>query len=1021
MTQIIKHTCTLLLISLLVVPALAQNPAGSIRGKVTDVEGFPLPGASIYLRSAKILGMKTYITSDTGKFQFQSLLPSGYQLTVEMPGFKTAKLDDIILHAGRTVNLKIVLEMTEVEEEITLDQFIPSIEGETSRVATIIDDQFIAHIPFRRNLHDVFVAATGVLPDFFHFPAAAVISGASERDALYITDSLMLSDPLANESQPRINFDIAHEIELESAGHPAEVDSIEGGYIQVVTKAASATADGELLLYTTGNGLTTALRSPQELESQGVTPPAINQYLWDMSFSLGGNIWSDMIRYFANFHYRTDKRATTFSSWTDPQGIEHEEYSGTSKDILGYFRLTGQISPDIKVIATATLGGRKYPAYTDFTSARLAQEATTSFDPENNMLLSGWLNYRMNQNSFVDIKASYIKTNSKLFLDEAGMELPGYYDEATRYRWGSGNQNNAQKTTKFRANATLVHINGRLLGTDQKIKLGADYDNGTSQWINWKPDNLMVHYNNNNPYYFGMAQAPSGETEVGKGKVSFSLASGARDGFFSALDISRLGLFVQDSINFGGRLTLNLGLRFDHSVTNLKETSKLDSGNPVSIQLGDEFIVPVSDLNPYASFPGFPDWRNMIDWNTFSPRLGLSFDAIGNGRIIIKTSYARYHELLRTQNVIRINTLFFDRSHDFIWYDINMDGLVDGDDTYSPFPDDFRTYDDAYYEQVLDKDLRSPYVDEYTLGLWGEIIKDLSLRVNYILKHKKNIMENVLYNPDLDVSWYTTDRAPEGWWVPFTTTVPGTDEYDPTSVTVYFPSQDAPLSFYRLQNVPELKRQYKALEFVLHKRMSNNWQFHGSVVLSKTTGNIGVGGGFPHAFSPAANNPNYFVNLPTTSSLDFDIPLTIKLMGTYKFPYGFYLSGYYMHLSGSPWARSVTIIPPAEWAAQENTLDFPTSVLLEMPGTRRHEAYNNLNFRVEKEFRLKRFGSFSVSLDIMNTLGDTYFAKDLNDGGYWLPEDVNTDEGTRLISPTYDTGVNILGTREYRLTFRLRF
>ena len=534
-------------------------------------------------------------------------------------------------------------------------------------------------------------------------------------------------------------------------------------------------------------------------------------------------------------------------------------------------------------------------------------------------------------------------------------------------------------------------------------------------------DNLLVHYNNNSPYYFGMTEAPSGDTEVGKGKISFSLASGEQGGFFSALDVTRLGLFAQDSINFAGRFTLNLGIRFDHSTTNLKEVSKSDSGNPLSIQLGDQFIQPASDLNPYATFAGFPSWRNMIAWDTFSPRLGLSFDAFGNGRTIIKASYARYHELLRIQNLIPLSTLYFNRSHDFVWYDINMDGQVDGEDTYSPFPYDFRFYDDQYYQMVLDQDLKSPYVDEYTLGIWSEIFRGLSLRVNYILKHKKNIMENVLYSPDLDVSWYTKERAPEGWWIPFNTTVPGTEAYDPTSLTVYFPSQDAPLPFYRLQNVPELKRQYQALEFILHKRMSNNWQLHASVVFSKTTGNIGVGAGFPNAFSLAADSANYFVNLPNTSSLDFDIPLTIKVMGTYRFPYDFYLSAYYMHLSGSPWARSVTIIPPAEWTEQENTLDFPSSVLLEMPGTRRHDAYNNLNLRVEKEFRLKRFGWFGISLDIMNLLGSTYFLTDLNDGGYWMPEGENTAVGTRVISPNYDTGVNILGTREYRLTFRLRF
>jgi len=96
--------------------ALGQGPSGTIRGRITDQQNFPLPGASIYLRSDYIMGMKTFITSDTGKFQFQALLPGTYRLTVEMPGFKSAKIEEIQIHAGQTVRLNIHLEMTTLEE-----------------------------------------------------------------------------------------------------------------------------------------------------------------------------------------------------------------------------------------------------------------------------------------------------------------------------------------------------------------------------------------------------------------------------------------------------------------------------------------------------------------------------------------------------------------------------------------------------------------------------------------------------------------------------------------------------------------------------------------------------------------------------------------------------------------------------------------------------------------------------------------------------------------------------------------
>ncbi|MFA9454403.1 MAG: carboxypeptidase-like regulatory domain-containing protein, partial [Candidatus Aminicenantaceae bacterium] len=138
-THLIRHTFLFILLCSLALLSWAQGPTGAVRGKLTDQQGLPLPGASIYLRSDKIMGIKTYITSDTGVFQFRALLPGTYQLTLEMPGFKTAKIDNIVVHAGRTVNIALPMEMTTIEEEIALDFAVPTIDEENSKTATIID------------------------------------------------------------------------------------------------------------------------------------------------------------------------------------------------------------------------------------------------------------------------------------------------------------------------------------------------------------------------------------------------------------------------------------------------------------------------------------------------------------------------------------------------------------------------------------------------------------------------------------------------------------------------------------------------------------------------------------------------------------------------------------------------------------------------------------------------------------------------------------------------------------------
>jgi hypothetical protein len=72
------------------VSAFSQGrQTGSITGIVMDQEERPLPGASVILTGEKILGSRNFFTSETGMFRFNFLPPGlGYELKVEMPGFK---------------------------------------------------------------------------------------------------------------------------------------------------------------------------------------------------------------------------------------------------------------------------------------------------------------------------------------------------------------------------------------------------------------------------------------------------------------------------------------------------------------------------------------------------------------------------------------------------------------------------------------------------------------------------------------------------------------------------------------------------------------------------------------------------------------------------------------------------------------------------------------------------------------------------------------------------------------------
>ena len=302
------------------------------------------------------------------------------------------------------------------------------------------------------------------------------------------------------------------------------------------------------------------------------------------------------------------------------------------------------------------------------------------------------------------------------------------------------------------------------------------------------------------------------------------------------------------------------------------------------------------------------------------------------------------------------------------------------------------------------------------------MFNNFSVIINYIYKHKKNILQNVLYDPDQDQDWYTISQDSQGWWVPFNTIVPAIDDYPQSAVTLYYRSNDAPLLFYRLTNIPELERKYQAVELGFNKRMSHNWQLNGSVVFSQATGNpISELDMLSTGLNPTGVSPNSFVSVAENSKLISDIPLAIKLMGTYKFPYDLYLSFHYSHISGTSWTRNIAIIPPDDWAQEENVYNLPEYVFLENPGSRRNESYDNLDIRAEKEFVLENFGRLNIFLDVINALGNKYHLIDKNDGGYWYPEDENISEGIRILNPNYKKGTTLSGIRGFSLSFRLSF
>lgn len=1010
----------LMMVVSLVSTAQAQRLTGSLKGRITDKQGYPLPGAFIYLASPALIGIRNYITSESGHYAFIQLPSGTYKVTVEMPGFKTVNIDNIGMDAGKTLTVDATLESTEIEEEITSLQASPLIDTLSAREAFVADADLLRRAPLARDFSAIMKLAPGVTAAGDSPEAGYSVSGATVRSNTFLFGGVDLTNTLSGIPMATINLDAIEEVEFANTSHPAENPPPNGGFINIVTKSGGNSFLGELGIHHTGKAFSKQLWPAADPDGTraGASLPAIPK-LWDFSLSMGGPIMEDRAWFFSNVRLNLQNRDTSFLPWTDPLGTAHQAYGWKGSDLMTYAKISTQVTPQIRAFVAVDYQNSYQPVYDFQLNAFTPLESSWKLNHDTLFAASGGVNYRMDQDTFVDLAVGFAQNSKPLILNIDGKILPRYTDEATGRVWGSAPFNQTTTNRNLRATASITRIQNGLMGTVHELKAGGEYNDGYEDLSTWKDDNLTMHYLDGSPYLYGTAVSPGTGETVGKGLVSFYIASKDEGATIQKNETKRLSLYAQDAMTIAQRLTLQLGLRFDHSAARIPAYYKRASANAVSIKIGDELIKPIAGLNPYSDISVF-EWDKILSWNTFSPRAGLSLDLFGNGRSIVKASFARYPDAMGLNYARGLAILDPTRSHQFYWYDENGNGLVESTDTYALFPDDYRIYMADYSTQRVSPDAKSPSTGEMTFSFHQAVLKDLTVSLAYIGREQKNILDDVLYDPDSGVEWYSANSQ-QGWWIPFRTVVPAAGGYAETPVTVYFRSNTAPQVFERLQNVPELRRKYGAVELSVRKRMSDRWQFYGSVVWSKATGNIGLAALSSSGFSPVAGTPNSFINVPEDSKLDLDRPAAIRLMGTYAFPKDFYLSLYYSQTSGATWARSVTILPPDSWAAQNNIVTAPATVFLETPGARRFDYRSSLDARIEKELAFRNRKRLTFSLDLFNLLGRKTGMLDLNDGGFWYPGSEDSAEGLRLISPTYKKYLSLSGMRTVQFNLNLQF
>jgi len=991
-----------------------QLQTGTIRGTITDDTGAPLPGVNVTVKGPSLIGSSTDISDGKGLYRIPALPPGKtYTITFKLQGFKTLLRKNVIIRVGMTIKVNITMELATIEEEVTVVAPSPTVDVQSNKLKITITKETMMNLPLNRNL----MAIIGLTPGTSGgemWTGAKLMHGGTEISTMFMVDGVNNTDPDLQDPIPGVEYEAMEEVEIVIGGLMPQIGHTSGAFINVVTKSGGNDFSGMVQTYYTSEGLNQVLFTDEELNAYNISKPGFPVFGIQNSAAIGGPIIKDKLWFFSTVGLSYDKYVPTFMP-TTILGKKYEEYQNSETYYSGFLKLTASLTKNLRFFLMGNYNIRKQP---HSGAGRFRTEDYSRKFDQPNTTVTGNLSWIISPDTILDIRGGW---NDIIWHH---FNLPGtednfaYRDQYTGYRWGSNTREQEVLRWTYQASTTLTHFQDNFLGGDHEIKIGAEIYYGVSDWFLWRNNPIRWDFYDGSPWYYrGLYDLDGPHETYGDGRIIVQNLAAKDVSNRVRSDNICLTAFFQDTWTIADRLTLNIGFRIDDWNGWIPLYEK-GAESPLAVAIGADTYLQTDGFNPFDAMPGADTWKDAINWTAFSPRLGIAYDLFGDGKTALKASYSRYVQVVGNASWQAVSP-YRQKSLSFYWWDLNNNGDLDAPpiDNYVPYGLSPAFMLPEYYLNLIDPDISGPINDEFILAVNHELMPDLNVGVQYIYKKVRNEYNGILYDVDTDRYWNTYEKAND-WWIPFTTIVPGVDDFPEETVTMYFLSNDAPAQTGRLANVPEAKKKYQALEFTFAKRMSNSWSLGGSVVFSKLEANQHDSRGSHWGWSSDFYNANYWVN--RYGRMGHECPLMIKLYGTVQLPLGFLTSFYYSYFDGYPWQRTVSVAPPKEWADANNASYDSYRINVEPSGTRRYPAVNNLDFRLEKELNLD-FGRLGLFVDIYNLLGHSYLNPVVDPGGTWSPTAENTNLGTYSPSGRYKRITDLSGIRTFKFSFRFSF
>jgi hypothetical protein len=884
----VKLTLRLASVVVVLLPAFAaaQGLTGAIVGTVKDAQGGVVAGATVHVRSPALIGGPVaQRSSEKGQVRFLALPPGPYVLDIELPGFAPFHEAGILIGGGTTIERQVVLKVAGVQESVKVEGGGSILDARDPGFRTRFGPDELQAIPTRRSsMFDALRNVPGVSPTSPSSGTATTISafGSGTNENQFLIDGTNTTCPCNGIARSEPGVDFIQEVQVQAVGASAEFGNVQGAVINVITRQGS-----ERFLYDASY-----YRQPSRLTSQpvrlkydlGRRESGYERARYrDVTSNFGGPAVRNRLWFFGGYQYLRDYDSQPGTDPSQPKTYEQDKI---------FAKLTWQIAPGWQLMQSFH---EEFWLSPEQPRVDRPFETTTSPQATVPAMTFGHLTHTASPSTVWDVRVGRFVYRQDNPPSTGDTSTASHLDAVTNVLSYAPQSFGALTLIRTTGKATINHYRPGVWGADHALKAGLQIERGE---------------------HHTPAVIPTGRRFTD------------RNGPFTATDSEpsntggvfvTTGVFATDAITVGDRMTINAGLRFDHSRAISQDLPAVD------LQ-GKEIDRIVEGLG------------TLYEWNIISPRLGVTMKLDTAGRTMLRASYGRFSQGVLTGEIGSFHPGATT---------ITTKGYASGDYTNVISVVDRNSL-------RLNPDIKAPRTDEYAAGVDQQIGRGLQVAAAYVRKSGANF-----------IGWEDIGGIYE---------LKPRTLFDGRTIMVYERQNAAADQRFLLTNPDGYSMTYNGLVLAVEKRRSRGWQAFGSYTLSRVTGlqagsASNAAGAQVSTVSPPpgpfglnfGRDPNDLTN--ARGRLPNDRPHIVRGMGSVDVPQtGFTLAANLQYFTGKPWAASAQVPVP-----QNQTL----RVLLEPRGARRLSSQTILDLRLSRPVAIGRAGRVDLMLDVLNALNDT--------------------------------------------------